>query len=784
MYPSSPNDQSFSAYYDKVYDEAKECVWGDTLVRPDHCLLPGTPPISPKESASARMLIGQSMQLMVTKTFASTNNFQSRSDLRRIIENVLQTGLQDPRLEVYTFGSSALNIVHQEGDVDFYVKTDQLHKGKMTRHQTQDQLQRIYEVLSASHHPYIPANGLKRIFTARVPIIKKTGPPGLDFDISLFPCGPRNSALLRKYVLDNFALMQPLAMVVVAWSKKVGINDSRNGFLTTYSLILMLIFFLICGDHISHISIDTDLNIHPQPRHRSPIKMHDTDESDAEKLGRLLIQFFWFYSHFNFAECCISIRTRNNITRQLKEWTSPDQPMAVEDPYETHLNTCRNVKPDRFDVVLRQLKLANEALKDGWDAFLKLQDTQSQLAREHFFEGNTQQQLGSPALNFAAAPTVPRPIPLHISPPPRREDPEVIDETRANAAVLDPCIIDAKFSSPIEAAHIEATTIAAQAALQDLRADSIAGVLAKGLPKPGPPAQIAQVAESGGADKRTMLTPAMLNPVNSSIDNSKVLQPSNDVTRIQQWIDQQPTSAEPVTAEDPPEQVNGEAKGAGLPEPLAPNDRPRSGKELPLIPGPHAEWANMFIILCNDVIVKRQEAEGLKGSPTGQAPKDSPSVRRQSLPQNDAPLVFETNSAPTGVPGFTQPGNNLTSPHVNHSAKAALNPLANQGPPHTMTYSNSNPHSVSPSVWLQRAAGHRSVSPSRNRRPTPPSYMHSSNHYAQSPERLQPSVFRSVQPSSAIMNQPNRVMYHFHNRPPSVPDRIRGTPTNTANGFL
>lgn len=47
-------------------------------------------------------------------------------------------------------------------------------------------------------------------------------------------------------------------------------------------------------------------------------------------------------------------------------WTSRDVSIAIEDPYETHLNTCRNVKPDRFECIRKQLQLASSALKVLW----------------------------------------------------------------------------------------------------------------------------------------------------------------------------------------------------------------------------------------------------------------------------------------------------------------------------------------------------------------------------------------------------------------------------------
>eukprot|EP00668_Euglena_longa_P007967 GGOE01009587.1.p1 GENE.GGOE01009587.1~~GGOE01009587.1.p1 ORF type:complete len:818 (+),score=194.66 GGOE01009587.1:363-2456(+) len=490
MYPNDPDDPNFVSYHDQVYIEALASSTEEVPLYAYHRM----PEVTP--SAHLQQQVGHAMQLLVLRNLATQRNSEERAELRVILENILRKGLRDSSLTVFVFGSSALGIVAQVGDVDFYVEMDAMRNGRVTRHQVQDHLQRIYEVLSTCDHRWIPSHALKRVFTARVPIIKKTGTPGLDFDISLFPCGLRNSALLRRYVERNLGILQPLAMTVVQWSKSVGINDSRNGFLTTYSVILMVIFYLICSQNVTHVPIDTIRSkddIDPEPFVPQP---EDPDEGIQRRLGRLLAEFFTFYDAFNFDEDCICIRTTNHVSREAKGWTSRDVPIAIEDPYETHLNTCRNVKLDRFEFIRKQLQLACAALKNGWDAFVRLQEEQEVLrVRDHLYDGTTI----SPALTPSLAPALAPPLDLHAESDLRFRlsgaTPERMDSRctsfaghqngSIDPAMLDPCIVDFKSSPPIDPDINQVAHMAPESVSNNSWNSSMADMLSQRLPKQG-----------------------------------------------------------------------------------------------------------------------------------------------------------------------------------------------------------------------------------------------------------------------------------------------------------
>ena len=56
---------------------------------------------------------------------------------------------------------------------------------------------------------------------------------------SSFPLTP------LRYVTANTGLLRPLAFMLAEWSKRQCINDNRNGYFSSYTLILMLLHYLL-----------------------------------------------------------------------------------------------------------------------------------------------------------------------------------------------------------------------------------------------------------------------------------------------------------------------------------------------------------------------------------------------------------------------------------------------------------------------------------------------------------------------------------------------------------
>ncbi|VDN17683.1 unnamed protein product [Gongylonema pulchrum] len=102
----------------------------------------------------------------------------------------------------------------------------------------------------------------------------------------------RSAHMLHYYsrVDDRFPA---LCLIVSEWAKKVGIDDANMGFLSSYAWELLVLHFLQCGRVIN-----------------------------KDPAGELLIQFFDYYSRFDFSENAISIK-RGTVVKRATDKEDP-----------------------------------------------------------------------------------------------------------------------------------------------------------------------------------------------------------------------------------------------------------------------------------------------------------------------------------------------------------------------------------------------------------------------------------------------------------------------------
>ncbi|CCW65841.1 unnamed protein product [Phytomonas sp. EM1] len=200
----------------------------------------------------------------------------------------------------------------------------------------------------------------------------------VDFDLSFRAFGIRNSELLRRYLL-NHPCARPGAIVLKDWSKTSGVNNSVNGYLTSYAINIMWIYFLVQKGVVAYVDPIEDIpeslrcyreELAKGPRYRP---MLDPAWSAAERAalereaGRLLMEFFLFYAHeFDWANHVVSLNRKGITTKRMLGWDSeaiaPLSPTAappsggarrggnltrysfcIEDPYEENLNLGRHM---------------------------------------------------------------------------------------------------------------------------------------------------------------------------------------------------------------------------------------------------------------------------------------------------------------------------------------------------------------------------------------------------------------------------------------------------------
>merc|ERR1712183_437096 len=144
------------------------------------------------------------------------------------------------------------------------------------------------------------------VISARVPILKFSH-NGVQCDICMNNENAlRNTHLLRTYSLYEHRL-PPLVMVVKEWARSRGINDAGKGTLSSYALTLMCIHYLQCvpkilpslqKDHPEHFNI-SDVG---ELVRTKPWQLLKSSSSAKVTVGKLLVNFFHYYSHFPWEE--------------------------------------------------------------------------------------------------------------------------------------------------------------------------------------------------------------------------------------------------------------------------------------------------------------------------------------------------------------------------------------------------------------------------------------------------------------------------------------------------
>jgi hypothetical protein len=235
----------------------------------------------------------------------------------------------------------------------------------------------------------------KLIAMARIPIIQRhvRGQSSLGawpFDLTINRLlGVYNSALIRHFVLAD-ARFAPLALLVKAWAGRLGVNSSQHGYLSSYALYLMLIFYLqtrappvlpnLCAGRAAGGSVLVDgYNCYFDREAQAPSK-------NTMLHSELLIGFFRFYAaEFDYENEVVCVRRAARTTKsdlqteltaliedtrypsmQLKRhslvanWKK--EVLAVEDPFENNFNPARHLQDHRFAYVVRCFKSTYVAL--------------------------------------------------------------------------------------------------------------------------------------------------------------------------------------------------------------------------------------------------------------------------------------------------------------------------------------------------------------------------------------------------------------------------------------
>uniref|UniRef100_A0AC35TNK0 PAP-associated domain-containing protein n=1 Tax=Rhabditophanes sp. KR3021 TaxID=114890 RepID=A0AC35TNK0_9BILA len=195
------------------------------------------------------------------------------------------------------------------------------------------------------------------IIIATVPILRiylNTDYDGMEVDISLHNVpGILNTKLLHYYSSYDIRYSQ-LAIIVKAWMKTYEFNDSRNGFLNSYSISLMVLHYLQCGCGISPPILPNLLKLKSNffkfdnfdNTFFQEIKINSSIEVNKQPISELLIGFFDYYTRIDFDKYGISIE--KGTLFKFNDAHRERDPIFIEEPFEK-MNTARCLRRNKWN---------------------------------------------------------------------------------------------------------------------------------------------------------------------------------------------------------------------------------------------------------------------------------------------------------------------------------------------------------------------------------------------------------------------------------------------------
>eukprot|EP00755_Sulcionema_specki_P031795 Sspe_Gene.97371::Locus_70976_Transcript_1_2_Confidence_0.500_Length_2964::g.97371::m.97371/K14079/PAPD4, GLD2; poly(A) RNA polymerase GLD2 len=289
-------------------------------------------------------------------------DLREREEVRRAVEGLASKAR--PGSRVYLFGTSANGSARKTSDVDLYWDIDGKGNSDITRAEVMHSLRELVPVLKEG-----AMEEVTEVFTARIPLVRGTIATRM-VDVSVgTPCGIWNTQLIRQYIVPAPCYIRMLVVVIVEWSKGWKVNDSPNGFFSTYSILLLVIFFLQVKGEVPRIPIESVVEKMGTGGQYPDMHLSPECDGDRERLGELIHAFFRFYGSgfhgFHFHSWVVSVRCGAPLQREDLGGQWKIAPIAVEDPFETHLNTCRAINPRGARIIMSAFEETLQMLHNG-----------------------------------------------------------------------------------------------------------------------------------------------------------------------------------------------------------------------------------------------------------------------------------------------------------------------------------------------------------------------------------------------------------------------------------
>ncbi|KAG3115001.1 hypothetical protein PI125_g5928 [Phytophthora idaei] len=228
---------------------------------------------------------------------------------------------------------------------------------------------------------------------ARIPVLRfRYSRSGLDYKCDLCfdnELSVWNTRLLRAYAsFDERA--RDLGIAVKHWAKQRGVSDTASGFLSSYSYVLMSIYYLQVVNVLPNLQ-DPPLvqiaEIPPVEHHNKSIAFcedreiakiyHEKSIHEGELVDRslptLLLGFFKFYTtQFDCINHVVAVRSPDSVVQKTELWGNKAKTwrLSIQDPIQTSRDLGGVLHFDAQRKLTEELRRAHELLNSG-ESFLE-----------------------------------------------------------------------------------------------------------------------------------------------------------------------------------------------------------------------------------------------------------------------------------------------------------------------------------------------------------------------------------------------------------------------------
>lgn len=331
-----------------------------------------------EESLIELLQSAESIEDQMLVLYRSTHLTDLGTRLRFLAAKQIETALEGmfPEVQAHPFGSSVNGFGKMGCDLDLILqfqpdmrapsKNRLIFHTRSQMSNSRQQIQRQMETLGDIMHLFLPGIAhVRKILQARVPIIKYNH-ECLDLEVDLSmgnTTGLYMSELLYLFgEIDE--RVKPLTFCLRKWASATGLtNPSPGHWITNFSLTLLVLFFLqnlktpILPSFNSMIKSATADDIRITEDNINCTFLRDLSRLNFQRkngstLSDLLVQFFEFYSQFDFKNSAVSMLEGKPIPK------TDFSAIWIVNPLEPTLNVSKNINFEELERFKFQVKNA------------------------------------------------------------------------------------------------------------------------------------------------------------------------------------------------------------------------------------------------------------------------------------------------------------------------------------------------------------------------------------------------------------------------------------------